>query len=146
MVAEDLDVEQSEIIVRDMKNPGEKIGNDVVTMLPPEALQLIQARKVTKGRIWPVNAESVSSSFTRACQILGIEDLHFHDLRHEGISRLFEMGWNIPRVACVSGHRSWKSLQRYTHVKQTGDKLKDWKWRVQLPVAKSTDEKNPPNP
>jgi integrase len=146
MVAEDLDVEQSEIIVRDMKNPGEKIGNDVITMLPPEALKLIQARKVTKGRIWPFNAQSVSSSFTRACQILGIEDLHFHDLRHEGISRLFELGWNIPRVASVSGHRSWKSLQRYTHMKQTGDKLKDWKWRVQLPVAKSTDEKNPPSP
>ncbi len=143
MAMEDLDAAQSEIIVRDMKNPGEKIGNDVVTMLPPEALQLIQERKVTKGRIWPVNAESVSASFTRACQILGIEDLHFHDLRHEGISRLFEMGWNIPRVACVSGHRSWKSLQRYTHVKQTGDKLKDWKWRVQSPAAKSTDAKNP---
>lgn len=146
MVVEDLDVAQSEIIVRDMKNPGEKIGNDVLTMLPPEALLLIQQRTVTKGRIWPVNAESVSSSFTRACQILGIDDLHFHDLRHEGISRLFEMGWNIPRVAGVSGHRSWKSLQRYTHMKQTGDKLKDWKWRVQLPVAKSTDEKKSPEP
>jgi len=145
MVVEDLDVAQSEIIVRDMKNPGEKIGNDVVTMLPPEALQLILERKVTKGRIWPFNAGSVSSSFTRTCKILGIEDLHFHDLRHEGISRLFEMGWNIPRVTCVSGHRSWKSLQRYTHMKQTGDKLKDWKWRVQLSVAKKQKKKNPPS-
>ncbi|MES2685503.1 MAG: tyrosine-type recombinase/integrase [Pseudomonadota bacterium] len=132
MVAEDLNAEQLEMIVRDMKNPGEKIGNDVATTLTPEALQLIQQRGVTKGRIWPYNAESVSASFTRTCVLLGIEDLDFHDLRHEGISRLFEMGWNIPRVACVSGHRSWKSLQRYTHIKQTGDKFKDWEWRVKL--------------
>jgi hypothetical protein len=31
--------------------------------------------------------------------MLGIEDLHFHDLQHEGVSRLFEMDWDIPR--CV---------------------------------------------
>lgn len=128
MVAEDLLAASSEIWVRDMKNPGEKIGNDVLTMLTPEALQLIEAQGKTKGRIWPHNAGSVSSSFTRTCQILGIEDLHFHDLRHEGISRLFEMGWAIPQVARVSGHRSWKSLQRYTHVKQLGDKFKGWPW------------------
>ncbi|WP_372826551.1 tyrosine-type recombinase/integrase [Polaromonas sp.] len=128
MVIEDLDRNTSEIVVRDMKNPGEKIGNDVTTLLPAEALQLIEARQVLQGRIWPVNAGSVSASFTRACVILGIDDLHFHDLRHEGISRLFELGWTIPQVSRVSGHRSWKSLQRYSHLKQDGDKLKGWAW------------------
>lgn len=128
MVIEDLDRSATEIMVRDMKNPGEKIGNDVATLLPPEAMLLVDARKVKKGRIWPYNAGSVSSSFTRACMILGIEDLHFHDLRHEGISRLFELGWTIPQVARVSGHRSWKSLQRYAHLRQTGDKFTDWVW------------------
>src|ERR1022692_591693 len=32
----------------------------------------------------------------RACQQLEIKDLHFHDLRHEGVSWLFEMGRTIP--------------------------------------------------
>ena len=134
IVIEDLDREASEIVVRDMKNPGEKIGNDVATLLTPEALHLIEQRRVTKGRIWPVNSSSVSASFTRACALLGIEDLHFHDLRHDGISRLFELGWTIPQVARVSGHRSWKSLQRYTHVKQQGDKYLGWPW---MPVVSS---------
>lgn len=62
------------------------------------------------------------------CRFLEIEDLHFHDLRHEGISRLFEIGYTIPRAASVSGHRSWSSLQRYSHIRQTGDKYKGWKW------------------
>lgn len=132
ITGKDLDRENSEIIVRNMKNPGEKIGNDVRTTLPPEALQMLKDRPQTDGPLWPYNSESISSSFTKTCKLLGIEDLHFHDLRHEGISRLFEMGWNIPRVAMVSGHRTWKSLQRYTHLRQGGDKLKDWKWAVKM--------------
>lgn len=124
----DLDPEHLELIVRDMKNPGEKIGNDVRTTLTPEALKIIDLQPKTQGRIWPYNADSISTSFTRACAFLGIEDLHFHDLRHDGISRLFEMGWSIPLVASVSGHRSWQSLKRYTHIKQTGDKYAGWAW------------------
>ncbi|MES2843393.1 MAG: tyrosine-type recombinase/integrase [Pseudomonadota bacterium] len=124
----DLDKVNFQITVRDMKNPGEKIGNDVRTTLTPEALRLIELQPETNGVIWPHNAKSVSSSFTRACEILGIVDLHFHDLRHEGITRLFEMGWEIPRVAAVSGHRSWASLKRYTHLHQVGDKFQNWPW------------------
>lgn len=51
-----------------------------------------------------------------------------HHLRHDGVSRLFEICLNIPRVASVSGHRSWSSLKRYTHLRQTGDKYAGWSW------------------
>lgn len=132
LTRKDLDKVNLEIIVRDMKNPGEKIGNDVTTSLTTEALQLIELQSESNDIIWPYNAESVSASFTRACVILGINDLHFHDLRHEGISRLFELGLNIPRVASVSGHRSWTSLKRYTHLRQVGDKYKDWPWLAKI--------------
>ena len=135
ITGQDLDRVNLEVIVRDMKNPGEKIGNDVRTTLTPEALRLIELQPPTQERIWPYNAETVSASFTRACLFLGIEGLHFHDLRHDGISRLFELGWSIPRVACVSGHRSWKSLQRYTHLRQTGDKYAGWDWLARIGVA-----------
>jgi integrase len=136
IVGKDLDKANLEMIVRDMKNPGEKIGNDVATTLTPEALQFIELQPETDGRIWPHNSDSISASFTRACSFLGIEDLHFHDLRHDGISRLFEMGWSIPRVSCVSGHRSWSSLKRYAHLRQVGDKYKDWPWMTTLLGAK----------
>ncbi|WP_244133623.1 tyrosine-type recombinase/integrase [Burkholderia gladioli] len=58
--------------------------------------------------------------------------MHFHDLRHEGASRLFEMGLNIPHVAAVTGHRSWSSLKRYTHLRHVGDRrgghgLTEWR-------------------
>lgn len=138
-VFEDLDEAHAELWVRDMKHPGEKLGNDVRTHLTPEALRLIVKRRgddpARVGRIFPHSADSISSRFTRACQLLGIDDLVFHDLRHDGISRLFELGWTIPQVATVSGHRSWASLQRYTHIRARGDKYSGWPWLAQVGIS-----------
>ena len=132
IIWKDLDVEGKRVLVRDMKNPGEKFGNDVWTDLPDQAMRIIESMPRTSDRIFPYTADAISAAFTRACNFLGIEDLHFHDLRHDGVSRLFELGWNIPHVAAVSGHRSWASLKRYTHLRQTGDKYADWKWLERL--------------
>jgi integrase len=135
-----------------MKHPGEKIGNDQWVDVPEEAILFMPVggaqpahfederpgnpgdRGGAETRIFPYSEEAIGANFTRACKLLEIEDLHFHDLRHEGVSRLFELGWTIPRAATVSGHRSWQSLQRYSHLRQTGDKWKDWKW---LPKAQT---------
>lgn len=124
----DLDEAGSRLMIRDMKNPGEKIGNDVWCELPPEALRIALAMPRDGERIFPYSTDAISAGFTRGAAFLEIEDLHFHDLRHDGVSRLFEMGRNIPQVASVSGHRSWTSLKRYTHLRQSGDKYAGWKW------------------
>lgn len=129
------DYEGDRVLVRNMKHPGQKVGNDVWVDLPAPAPAIIDAMPTT-ARLFPYNHRSISAAFTRACQFLDIntdetpekDRLHFHDLRHEGISRLFEMGWTIPQVAQVSGHRSWNSLKRYTQMRQAGDKYTDWKW------------------
>ena len=70
---------------------------------------------MTRGQSY--NGKSVGTAFRRACAELEIIDLHFHDLRHEGTSRLFEAGFTIEQVALVSGHKDWKMLRRYTHLK-----------------------------
>lgn len=124
----DLDEEGQRVLVRDMKNPGQKLGNDVWCHLPPEALAIVKTMPRVLDEIFPYSAESISTSWTRACKFLGIDDLHFHDLRHEGVSRLFEMDWDIPRVASVSGHRDWNSMRRYTHLRGRGDAYAGWEW------------------
>jgi integrase len=122
--------EKTRVLVRKMKHPGDKEGNDTWCELPPEGTAVIESMPRTDKRIFPYSTDSVSAAFTRACKVLRIENLHFHDLRHEGISRQFEMrGREIPQVAAVSGHRSWHSLQRYTHLRQIGDKYENWKWK-----------------
>ncbi len=131
IVRPDLDEARSRVVVRDMKHPGDKTGNDVRCNLPPEALAIIKTipEREKEPRIFPYDPQSISTAFTRACKLLGIVDLVFHDLRHDGISRLFEMGNTIPEVAAVSGHRQWKSLQRYTQLDQVGDKYEGWAWK-----------------
>jgi len=48
---------------------------------------------------------------------LGIADLHFHDLRHEAVSRLVEGGLSDQEVSAISGHKSMQMLKRYTHLR-----------------------------
>lgn len=103
------------IILHGTKNPREPRTETVP--VPPAARKIIEALPRIDERILPYNGDSVSAAFDRACGRLGIEDLHFHDLRHEGISRLFEAGLGIHEVALVSGHTSWAMLRRYTHIR-----------------------------
>lgn len=126
------DTELARVMVRDMKNPGQKKGNNIWCDLPPEAAVWVEHMLAshTDERIFPYNHRTIGTYFTDACRWLEIDDLRFHDLRHEGISRLFDMDTPIPRVAKVSGHKDWKSLQRYEHLRQTGDKYETWKWKT----------------
>lgn len=50
-------------------------------------------------------------------QELGLADLHFHDLRHEAVSRLVESGFGDQEVAAISRHKSMQMLKRYTHLR-----------------------------
>ena len=53
----------------------------------------------------------------RACKRVGIEDLRFHDLRHEATSRFFEKGLHVMEVAAITGHKDLRMLKRYTHLR-----------------------------
>lgn len=68
------------------------------------------------GAVWPWNDEGAASMWTRWVRRAGIEDLHFHDLRHEATSRLIESGrFSITEVAAITGHRNMQTLKRYAN-------------------------------
>ncbi|WP_293934392.1 site-specific integrase [Iodobacter sp.] len=113
----DLDEKNRTIMIRDRKDPKKKIGNNQVVPLLGFAMDIIKSQFHEHELIFPYKAACVSAAFTRLCSRAGVIDLHFHDLRHEGISRLFEQGYAIQEVALVSGHRSWKNLARYTQLR-----------------------------
>ena len=63
------------------------------------------------GCVFHYTSSGFKSAWRVALQRLSIVDLHFHDLRHEAISRLFELGTlNVMEVAAISGHRSLNML------------------------------------
>jgi len=69
------------------------------------------------GRVFPITANAFKLAWERSCERAGIENLHFHDLRHEATSRLFEKGLNLMEVASITGHKTLQMLQRYTHLR-----------------------------
>lgn len=87
--------------------------------LTPEAAAIIDAQSRIQGeaRIFPINPSAIRGRWERACAKLQIEDLRFHDLRHEATSRLFERGYQIHEVAQFTLHKNWKTLQRYTQLR-----------------------------
>jgi integrase len=116
---DDLNEDDRTIIIRDRKHPTEKEGNDQEVPLLGASFAIVKMQPRLDGepRIFPVTDGTISSIFPRACKTLGITDLTFHDLRHEGVSRLFEQGYTIEQVSLVSGHRDWKMLARYTQIR-----------------------------
>jgi len=113
---EDLDEKNKTIVIRSRKHPTDKEFNDQVVPLINGAFEIIMKQPRVHDRIFPIQDGTISSVFPRATTALGIDDLRFHDLRHEGISRLFDAGFTIEQVSVFSGHFDWKSLKRYTHL------------------------------
>lgn len=67
-------------------------------------------------KLFPMSPNAFRLAWDRLKQRAGINDLHFHDLRHEAVSRLFEQGLGVAHVAAISGHKDFRMLARYTHL------------------------------
>jgi len=65
---------------------------------------------------WTATAALVSASLAA----LRVIDLHFHDLRHEGASRLLEAGWPLHHVQEMLGHSSIDQTTTYLNVVAAG--------------------------
>ena len=98
--------------------PLTKNGSSREVPLSTEAVAILQQQRTRTGlHPFPVNSNAFRLAWDRLRSRAGLNDLRFHDLRHEAISRFFEMGLSIPEVALISGHKDVKMLFRYTHLK-----------------------------
>ncbi|KAH0438491.1 site-specific integrase [Paraburkholderia fungorum] len=72
----------------------------------------------TSGKVFKYKPDGLKSAWRVLVKRLCIENLHFHDLRHEAVSRLFELGTlDYLEIATISGHKSVQMLKRYTHLR-----------------------------
>lgn len=115
-------------LVRDLKNPRGSKGNDKAFMVSDEAMAVIDLMRspeiarqmnVQNGDLLlgGYKGRSVGSLWQRACRELKIDDLRFHDLRHEGATRLAEKGLSIPVMQQFTLHGDWESMRRYTNLR-----------------------------
>ena len=83
------------------------------------AVSVLEGQRPTpaRGAVFPISMEALKQAWERARNRAGLGDLHFHDLRHEAISRLCEMGLTLPEVALISGHKDPRMLFRYVNLR-----------------------------
>ncbi|MBL6626431.1 MAG: site-specific integrase, partial [Alphaproteobacteria bacterium] len=98
--------------------PLTKNGSSREVPLSTKAVCVLQQQRTRTGiSPFPVNSNAFRLAWDRLRGRADLNDLRFHDLRHEAISRFFEMGLTVPEVALISGHKDVKMLFRYTHLK-----------------------------
>jgi len=99
--------------------PETKNGTKRDVPLTPRARDAIIRLGVKQsGRVFGYTKEGLQSAWRTMTIKLGINDLHFHDLRHEATSRFFELGTlDSVEISAITGHKSMSMLKRYTHLK-----------------------------
>ncbi|MBW6528199.1 site-specific integrase [Sphingomonas sp. RHCKR7] len=110
--------------------PRTKTGNPRTIPLTDHALEILETPPSLGTHVFPLTSNALKLAWVRAVRRSGLLDLHFHDLRHEAISRFFELGLSLPEVAIISGHRDPRMLFRYTHLRpvELAHKLKGRRW------------------
>ncbi|MHB9435694.1 MULTISPECIES: site-specific integrase [unclassified Mesorhizobium] len=108
--------------------PESKSGYSRVIPLTPRAIAILKAVRSEDAKpadfAFPVTPVAMRLQWDRLTARAKVDGLNFHDLRHEAISRLFELGLTVPEVASISGHRTLAQLMRYSHANEWAVRMK----------------------
>jgi integrase len=108
---QDIDLQRRELLVRRSKN-----GKSRTIPLTAKAHKtLANIESDCSEPVFPLSANAVRLAFERVRRRAGLTDVRFHDLRHEAISRFFDMNLTFPEVASISGHKTPSQLMHYAH-------------------------------
>ena len=107
----DMDLENGFASPYDTKN-----FKDRRVPLTRRCIKVLKTVPQTHEQVFPIFATCLRLAWKRARNKAGSTDFRFHDLRHEAVSRFFEMGKSVPEVALISGHKDVRQLFRYTHL------------------------------
>ena len=111
----DVDFIKRTAILRDTKN-----DEDRVLPLTEEAMKVLKEQPLTtSGHFFQASNDKFKHYWNKAKLIAGVENFRFHDLRACALTNFFLPPYNfsIPMVAKISGHKSWKELERYERMK-----------------------------
>lgn len=90
-----------------------------------QAVAVLEALSKDEAKVFPMGMDTLRSQFRRlkayakdqwnGIGINPFDDLRFHDLRHEALSRFSDSGLNVIELSHISGHKTLGMLKRYTH-------------------------------
>jgi integrase len=116
----DIDLPNRKAYLHQTKN-----GKPRQVPLTRQAMAVLEALSKDEEKVFPMGTDALRSQFTRlkgyakgqwnSVGVNPFDDLRFHDLRHEALSRLSDTGLNVIELSCISGHKTMAMLKRYTH-------------------------------
>lgn len=135
----DVDLDKHTALVRGIDDNGTKNG-DAIRGIPlsSKACAILAALPRSSERVipnwrgadsvnkpWGIARARARAAYESDCKVAGqalragfLENLHFHDLRHEATSRLVERGvFGDLEIAGITGHKTLAMLKRYTHLR-----------------------------
>lgn len=85
----------------------------------PRALEILQGLpRQLSGSVFGYSKDQLTDQMRRTVKRAGLEDLRFHDLRHEATSRFFEnTDLDVMEIKMITGHKSMQMLARYAHLR-----------------------------
>jgi len=117
----DIDLEAQTAFLAETKN-----GRARTLPLRADLVELLMDLPRSDNRVFPIRVDALKHAWTRITARAGVDDLHIHDLRHEAISRVAEVGaFSLVDLQAFSGHRDTRMLLRYSHLcaTQLADRL-----------------------
>ena len=114
--------------IEGIKHPNGSKGNDKWFVVSKEAAEIIdellkpeiRKKMLLRGGddqyLIPCNDTIIDRHWQKLKKLAGIEDLRFHDLRHEAATRLAEQGLTVPQIQQYTLHDDWNSLKRYVNL------------------------------
>lgn len=124
----DYDRDHQKWFIEGIKHPNGSKGNDkwfvvsesaeliIKELLKPKVRKRMLERGGDGQYLVPFRTEAIDKNWRRLRNALGIDGLHFHDLRHEAATRLAEQGKTIPQIQQYTLHDDWNSLKRYVNL------------------------------
>ncbi|MDR3410479.1 MAG: site-specific integrase [Formivibrio sp.] len=115
-----LDLESQTAYLLETKN-----GRARKLPLRSDLINLLRQLPRDSELVFPIGVDGLRNAWSRMCAkagLVGNNELHIHDLRHEGISRVAEAGSRTPGgfslvdLQAFSGHRDTRMLLRYAHL------------------------------
>jgi integrase len=109
---QDIDFKRKLLTVHKSKN-GEKRSIPLSSTLC-DVLKDINVISIS-GKVFPISVRSLRAAFEMTLEKAGVQDFHFHDLRHTFATRLVQAGVDFYRVKELLGHKSISMTMRYAH-------------------------------
>lgn len=96
-----------------------KNGETRSVPLSPKAIAVLKSlpRNIS-GSVFGLTKDTLTRTMSRVRKKAEIENLRFHDLRHEATSRFFKnTDLDVMEIRAITGHKAIQMLARYSHLR-----------------------------